>query len=74
MQFKRHNPSFRRFVIDRASVVEERYNANVGNQYVASIFHGSAIYDSGGGAKRRSFVCLHAGFGKGAVFVYTLPE
>jgi hypothetical protein len=75
IQFKRHDPSFRRFIIDRGSVVEDRYNGNVGNQYVSTVFHGTAIYDSSfGGPKRRPFVCLHAGFGKGAVFVYALPE
>jgi hypothetical protein len=37
VQFKRHNPAFRRFRIERTSVVVDRYAAMVGNQYVATV-------------------------------------
>ena len=74
VQFRRHDHGFRRFVIDRTSVSEDRYAGMVGNQYIATIYSGSATYDTGGGARKVMFVCLHAGAGKGAVFVYTLPR
>ena len=74
MQFSRRDPTFRRFVIERVSVQDEKYAEMVGNQYISSIFHGRALYEGAGGPKRVRFICLHAGFSKGAVFVYTLPE
>jgi hypothetical protein len=27
-----------------------------------------------GGTKRARFICLHAGYSKGAVFIYAMPE
>jgi len=74
VQFKRHHPTFRRFRIDRSGVAVERYAAMVGNQYVATIYSGKATYDGGGGAKSVRFICLHAGIGKGPLFVYTLSD
>ena len=74
VQFKRRDHAFRRLVIDRASVVEDRYAAMVGNQFVTTIYFGSASYDSGGGPRKVMFVCLHGGTEKGALLVYTLPR
>ena len=74
VQFKRHNPAFRRFRIERLGVAVDRYAAMVGNQYVAAIYSGKAIYDGGSGAKFVRFVCLHRGIGKGPVFIYTLSD
>ena len=61
VEFKRRNPAFRRFVIDRASVVVDRFADKVGSQFVATIYHGRASYDAGSGAKIVSFICLHGG-------------
>ena len=73
-QFHRYDRAFRRFVIDRASVIEDHYAAMVGNQYVATVYSGTAIYESGGNARKVLFVCLHGGSERGAVFVYTVPQ
>jgi hypothetical protein len=74
VQFKRHNPAFRRFVIDRASVEDDKYADQVGTIFVSTIYHGKATYDAGKGSLPTSFVCLHGGVGRDAVFVYTLPN
>jgi hypothetical protein len=74
VQFARRDPGFRRFVIERITVQDEKYAEMVGNQFVSTVFSGRAIYEAAGGPKRVRFICLHAGFTKGPVFVYTLPE
>ncbi len=74
VQFKRHNPAFRRFVIDRASVTEDKYADRVGNQFVSTIYSGMATYEAAAGPKKVRFLCLHAGIGRGPVFVYALPD
>jgi hypothetical protein len=74
VQFKRHNAAFRRFVIDRSSVEDDKYAELVGPTFVSTIYHGKATYDAGKGAKTTRFICLHGGVGKDAVFVYTLAE
>lgn len=33
----------------------------LGNQYVVTIYSGSATYDAGAGARKVTFICLHAG-------------
>jgi hypothetical protein len=71
-EFKRRNPAFRRFVIDRASVVVDRFADKVGSQFVATIYYGRAAYDAGGGAKIVRFLCLHGGVERGPLFVYAL--
>jgi hypothetical protein len=73
-QFGRHDSSFKRFVIERVSVQEDKFAGLVGNQFVSTIFYGRAIYEGAGGVKRVRFICLHAGYSKGAVFVYAMPE
>lgn len=73
-QFGRADPSFRRFVIERVSVHEDRFAGLVGNQFVSTVFYGRAIYEGAAGPKRVRFICLHAGYSKGAVFVYAMPE
>jgi hypothetical protein len=74
IQFFRHNPTFRRFVIDRAGVDVDRFSDQVGTQFVSTIFRGRAIYEAASGAQYVRFICLHAGAGRGAVFVYTLAD
>jgi hypothetical protein len=74
VQFKRHNPTFRRFRIDRTTVARERFAGMVGNQYVAAVYSGKASYDEGSGARLVRFLCLHGGIGTGPLFVYTLAD
>jgi hypothetical protein len=74
LQFFRHNPAFRRFVIDRAGIDVDQFSDRVGTQFVSTIYRGIATYEAAGGAQRLRFICLHAGAGRGAVFVYTLSD
>jgi hypothetical protein len=74
VQFKRHNPAFRRFRIERTGVTVDRYARMVGNQFVATVYSGKAAYDDGRGSKPVRFLCLHGGIGKGPLFVYTLAD
>ena len=73
-QFLRHNPTFKRFTIDRAHVDTDKFADRVGPVFVSTIYHGKATYDAAGGTQTVRFICLHGGAGRGAVFVYTLPE
>jgi hypothetical protein len=73
-QFLRHNPTFKRFLIDRANVEVDKYVDRVGSQFVSSIYHGKATYEAAAGARPTRFICLHGGMGRRAVFVYTLPD
>ncbi len=73
VQFKRHNPAFRRFTIDRAKVEDDKYADSVGTTFVSTIYHGKATYEAGKGPLPTRFICMHGGGGRGAVFVYTLP-
>jgi hypothetical protein len=72
VQFKRHNPAFRRFTIDRARVTVDRYSDRVGSSFVSAIYHGGATYDGGRGPEFTRFICLQGG--SDALFVYTLPD
>jgi hypothetical protein len=75
VQFLRQNPTFRRFIIDRSSVEEDKFAAQAGTQFVSTIYHGKALYEAGtAGPKTVRFICLHAGYRRGPVFVYTMPE
>ncbi len=74
VQFKRHNPAFRRFMIDRASAEEDKFADQVGAQFVSTVYHGKATYEAASGPKPVRFICLNAGFRRGPVFVYTTPE
>lgn len=73
VQFKRHNPSFRRFTIDRSKVDDDKYADSVGTTFVSTIYHGKATYEAAKGPLPTRFICMHGGGGRGAVFVYTLP-
>jgi hypothetical protein len=73
-QFRKTNPQFRRFVIDRASASEDKYAAPIGLQFVSTIYHGKAMLDNGNGEKAMRFICLHAGYKRGPLFVYTMAE
>jgi hypothetical protein len=72
-QFRKHNPQFRRFVIDRASVHENKYADQIGTQFVSTVYHGKAMLDNGS-EKTVRFICLHAGYKRGPLFVYTMAE
>jgi hypothetical protein len=74
VQFSRSDPNFRRFVIDRASVQDDKFANLVGNQFVATVYYGRATYEAAGPAKRVRFICLHGGTTKGPLFVYAMPE
>lgn len=74
LQFRKQNPAFRRFLIDRSSVSEDKFVDQVGQQFVSTIYHGRATFEAGNGPKPVRFICLHAGYRRGPVFVYTLPE
>jgi hypothetical protein len=74
VQFARRDPNFRRFVIERVTVQDDKYADMVGNQFVSSVFYGRAIYEGASGPKRVRFICLHGGSSKGPVFVYAIPE
>jgi hypothetical protein len=72
IQFKRHNPLFYRFVIDRSRVEVDRFADRVGSQFVSTIYRGRAIYETADSVKTVRFICLYAGLGRGPVFVYAL--
>ena len=74
VQFSRHDPAFKRFVIERVTVQDDKFADLVGNQFVSTVYTGKAIYEGAAGAKRMRFICLHGGTNKGPVFVYVLPE
>jgi hypothetical protein len=74
VQFMQHHPGFRRFVIDRAGIETDRYSDRVGSQFVSTIYRGTATYEVGLIPRKVRFICLHAGLGRGAVFVYTMAE
>ena len=72
VQFKRQNPAFRRFTIDRSKVTVDPFSERVGNNFVTAVYHGRAIYDAGKGPDTTNFICLQSG--ADALFVYTLPD
>jgi len=72
VKFKRDNAAFKHFTIDRASVEEDKFVDKVGTQFVSTVYHGKASYQDTGAPLTVRFICLHAGVGKGAVFVYML--
>lgn len=74
VKFKQENSAFKSFAIDRADVEEDKFADKVGTQFVSTIYHGKAVYQSSGEPADVQFICLHGGLGKGAVFVYTLPR
>ncbi|MCK9913648.1 hypothetical protein MXD81_31150 [Microbacteriaceae bacterium K1510] len=74
VKFKRDNPAFKKFAIDHESAEQDKFTDKVGSQFVSSVYHGKATYQAAGEAESVRFICLHAGFGKGAVFVYTLSQ
>ena len=74
VQFRRHNPAFRRFVIDRADVTADRYADSVGPMFVSTVYYGKATYEAADGPLTTRFVCLHGGMHRRALFVYTLPD
>ena len=74
VQFKRHNSAFKRFVIDRSTVDNDKYADKVGQTFVSTIYHGKATYEASTGPRPARFICLHGGVGQGAEFVYTMPD
>ena len=74
VKFKAENPAFKKFAIERAGVEEDEFADKVGAQFVSTVYHGKAVYQSSGEPDSVRFICLHAGLGKGAVFVYIMPR
>ena len=73
--FRAAGADIRSVTIDRGdSLVVDRYDADVGRQRVATEYFGWADVASGDGTRRQRFVCLHAGAGKGAVYVGFFPD
>jgi hypothetical protein len=72
VQFRRHDPAFKRFIIDRSAVEDDKFADTVGTMFVSTIYHGKATYEGSKGPRPTRFICLHGGAGKDAVFVYTL--
>ncbi len=73
VKFRQENPAFKAFAIVRADVEEDKFADKVGTQFVSTVYHGKATYQASGEPAAVRFICLHAGVGHGAVFVYTLP-
>jgi hypothetical protein len=74
VQLRRHNPAFRRFMIDRAHVTSDRYADRIGPMFVSTVYHGRATYEAAAGPRVTRFICLHGGMHRRALFVYTLPD
>ncbi len=74
VQFSKTDPAFRRFVIERVSVHDDKFANMAGNQFVSTVYYGRASYEGAGQAKRVRFICLHGGTMKGPVFIYATPE
>jgi hypothetical protein len=74
VQFKRHDATFKRFSINRAEVHVDKFADQVGQSFVATIYHGKASYEAAHGPRNTRFICLHGGINRGVLFVYTLPE
>lgn len=74
VKFKAENLAFKKFTITRADVEEDKFADKVGSQFVSTVYHGNAVLQDSGAPQDVRFICLHAGLGKGAVFVYTLPR
>ena len=72
VQFSRRDPSFRRFVIERITVQDDKFAGMAGNQFISTVFYGRATYEAGNGAQTTRFICLHGGSGGDALFVYTM--
>ena len=70
-KFKAENPALKKFAIARAEAQEDKFADKVGTQFVSTVYHGKALYQAGGEPTDVRFICLHGGFGKGAVFVST---
>src|SRR5262245_53059222 len=68
--YKTRDADFRGFVIDRKTVEESAFEEDVGFQHVTAIFRGRATYVDRRSRRAGTFICLHAGPAKGAVFVY----
>ena len=74
VKFKQENSGFKKFAIERTDIEEDKFADKVGTQFVSTVYHGNAVYQAGGEPNNVRFICLHAGLGKGAVFVTTLPR
>jgi hypothetical protein len=72
--YKARDSDFRSFVIDRNTVEESGFENNVGSQHVTAIFRGRATYIDRRRKHTGTFICLHAGPGKDALFVYLFPR
>jgi hypothetical protein len=72
--YKASDSGFKSFVIDPKTVDEIAFEGNVGTQHVAAIWRGRATYVSQGRKVTGTFICLHAGGEKGALFIHLIPR
>jgi len=72
--YKAKNADFKSFVIDRNTVNEIGFDDNVGSQHVTAIYRGLATYTDVRRKITGTFICLHAGPGKSAVFIHLIPR
>jgi hypothetical protein len=72
IKFKQENRAFKKFAIEPTDVNVDVFTGKVGTQPVTTVYHGNAVYQAGGEPANVRFICLHAGLGKGAVFVYMM--
>jgi hypothetical protein len=71
--YKTRDTAFKNFAIDRNTVNEIEFDDNVGTQHVTAIFRGRATYSDSNRRVAGTFLCLHAGPGKSAVFIHLIP-
>ena len=74
VQFSRTDPTFRRFVIERVTVQDDKFATSSAINSCRRSFTAGLLYEGAGVPKRVRFICLHGGTTKGPVFVYTIPE
>ncbi len=72
--YKKHDSSFKRFIIDRNTVEEIAFDDNVGSQHVTAIFRGRAKYMDTERTVTGTFICLHGGPRNSALFIHLIPN
>jgi hypothetical protein len=72
--YKAGDPDFMSFVINPNTVEEITFDNMVGSQHVAAVWRGRGTYTSRNKKFTGTFICLHAGGEKGALFIYLFPR
>lgn len=60
VKFKQENPAFKKFDITRADVEEDKFADKVGTQFVSTVYHGKAVYQSDGAPDNVRFIVCTA--------------